>query len=498
MEPETLDIVVVGAGLSGINTGYRLQKQVPHLSYAILESRHEMGGTWAFWKYPGIRTDSSMGLFGFSWRPWPQDSNMAAGPDIKAYLQDCAAAEGIDKKIRFGHRVVASDWSSAEQRWTLRVEVAREDGTVETKTIKAWWIISASGYYRYEQPLKPVIPGLDTFAGQVVHPQFWDESISYAGKKVVIVGSGATAVTLLPALAETAASVTMLQRSPSYVFSLPRRQGIVGFLSRFMPESWARQLYWWQRMLIETLFVVGLLTFPNAGRRFLVGEMKKQLPADLDVDKHFNPWYNPFEQRLCFCPGGDFFKALHRPNAHVVTDTIDTVTPTGIRLASGEHLDADMIITATGLYFSLLSGVSVTVDGESVSDSLGTRYIWNGSMLEGVPNSGLITGYTAATWTPGADVRVRQLIKVIKYMDRNGATAGVPYIAPAERAAMPVLPAVGLNSTYVVSALDRMPKVGNKAPWVSGAFWAIDAWRLMWSNVQDGITYTFGERRKDL
>ena len=498
MEPETLDIVVVGAGLSGINTGYRLQTQLPHLNYAILESRHEMGGTWAFWKYPGIRTDSSMGLFGFSWRPWPQDSNMAAGPDIKTYLEECAAAEGIDKKIRFGHRVVASDWSSTEQRWTLRVEVAREDGAVETKVIKAWWIISASGYYRYEQPLKAVIPGIETFAGQVVHPQFWDESIDYAGKNVVIVGSGATAVTLLPALAETAASVTMLQRSPSYVFSLPRRQGIVGFLSRCMPMSWAQQLYWWQRMIIETLFVVGLLTFPNVGRRFLVGEMKKQLPEDVDADKHFNPWYNPFEQRLCFCPGGDFFKALHRPNAHVVTDTIDTVTATGIRLASGEHIDADMIITATGLYFSLLSGVSVTVDGESVSDSLGTRYIWNGSMLEGVPNSGLITGYTAATWTPGADVRVRQLIKVIKYMDKNGATAGVPYIEPAERATMPVLPAVGLNSTYVLSALDRMPKVGDKAPWVSGAFWAIDAWRLMWSNVQDGITYTFGERRKDL
>ena len=498
MESETLDIVVVGAGLSGINTGYRLQTQLPHLNYAILESRPEMGGTWGFWKYPGIRTDSSMGLFGFSWRPWPQDSNMAAGADIKAYLQECAAAEGIDKKIRLGHRVVASDWSSAEQRWTLRVEVSREDGTVATKVVKAWWVISASGYYRYEQPLQAVIPGLETFAGQVVHPQFWDDSVSCAGKKVVIVGSGATAVTLLPALAETAASVTMLQRSPSYVFSLPRRQGIVGFLSRCMPVSWAQQLYWWHRMIIETLFVVGLLTFPNAGRRFLVGEMKKQLPEDVDADKHFNPWYNPFEQRLCFCPGGDFFKALHRPNAHVVTDTIDTVTATGIRLASGEHLDADMIITATGLYFSLLSGVSVTVDGESVSDNLGTRYIWNGSMLEGVPNSGLITGYTAATWTPGADVRVRQIIKVIKYMDRNGATAGVPYIEPAARATMPVLPAVGLNSTYVVSALDRMPKVGDKAPWVSGAFWAIDAWRLMWSNVQDGMRYTFGERRKDL
>ncbi|KAG7293562.1 hypothetical protein NEMBOFW57_003615 [Staphylotrichum longicolle] len=496
MEPETLDVVVVGAGLSGINTAYRLQTQVPHHSYAILEARHELGGTWAFWKYPGLRTDSSMGLFGFSWRPWPHDSNMAEGAAIKAYLQDSAAAEGIDKKIRFGHRVVASAWSSAEQRWTLQVEATRADGTVEKKTIKAWWVISASGYYSYEKPLPAVIPEIERFGGQVVHPQFWDKSIDCAGKKVVIIGSGATAITLLPALAKTAGAVTMLQRSPSYVFSMPRRQGIVGFLERFVPTSWAQAFYWWQRMIIETLFVVFLLTFPNVGRRFLVGEMRRQLPRGFDVEKHFNPWYNPFEQRLCFCPGGDFFKALHRPNAHVVTDTIESVTETGIQLTSGQFLEADMIITATGLYFSLLSGVSVTVDGESITDSLGSRFIWNGSMLEGVPNSGLITGYTAATWTPGADVRARQMIKVIKYMDRTGARAAVPYVDPVERKGLQTLPAMGLSSTYVVSALDRMPKVGGKAPWISGSFWAVDVWRMMRSDVRQGMRYTFGEGKK--
>jgi cation diffusion facilitator CzcD-associated flavoprotein CzcO len=498
MDCETLDIVVVGGGLSGINAGYRLQTQVPHLSYAILESRDEIGGTWAFWKYPGIRTDSSMGLFGFPWRPWPHDSNMAAGPEIKKYLQDCAAAEGIDKKIRFRHRLAASTWSSAEQRWTLRVEATREDGTVETKVIKAWWVISASGYYRYDKPLEVTIPGIEKFGGEVVHPQFWNDSVSCEGKKVIIIGSGATAVTLLPALAETAASVTMLQRSPSYVFSLPPRQGMVDFLARWMPLSWARQLHWWQRMLTETMFVMFLMSFPNVGRRYVVGEMKKQLPEHVSVEKHFNPWYNPFEQRLCFCPGGDFFKALHRPNVHIATDIIETVTATGIRLKSGAHIDADMIITATGLHMALLDGVSVTVDGESVTDSLNSRYIWNGTMLEGVPNSGLIIGYTAATWTPGADVRTRQLIKVIRYMDQRGMTAGVPYIEPAERATLPTLPAVGLNSTYVKSAAHRMPKTGAKAPWVNGAFWASDAWRLLRSNVRDGMKYTFGQKKKDL
>ncbi|KAK3900089.1 hypothetical protein C8A05DRAFT_17564 [Staphylotrichum tortipilum] len=498
-DPEVLDVVVVGGGLSGINAAYRLQTQLPHHRFAVLESRREIGGTWAFWKYPGIRTDSSMGLFGFAWRPWPHDSNMAAGPEIKAYLQDCAAAEGIDKKIRFGHRVVSSAWSTDEQCWTLQVDVTREDGAlVERRVINAWWIINASGYYSYEQPLPAVIPGIDRFAGQVVHPQFWDESISCAGKKVVIIGSGATAVTLLPALAETAEKVTMLQRTPSYVFSLQRRQGVVGFLSRVMPQSWAAAIHWWQRMLIETLFVMFLTTFPKAGRGMIVGEMKKQLPEGFDVEKHFNPWYNPFEQRLCFCPGGDFFKALHQPNAQVVTDTIETVTETSIQLASGQTLEADMIVTATGLYYSLLCGISVTVDGRSISESLGSRYIWNGSMLEGVPNMGLITGYTAATWTPGADVRTRQMIKVIKHMERAGATAATPHIEPAERAKMPSLPAVGLNSTYMVSARKRTPLVGDKAPWVNGSFWAVDAWRLLWSDVKQGMEYVYGERKKDL
>ncbi|KAL2177414.1 uncharacterized protein P884DRAFT_259644 [Thermothelomyces heterothallicus CBS 202.75] len=503
MEPELVDIVIVGAGLSGINAAYRVQTLLPHHSYAILEARAEIGGTWAFWKYPGIRTDSSMGLFGFPWRPWPHEVSMAPGPAIKSYMEECAAAEGIDKKIRLGHRVVAMAWSSDEQCWTLQVEVRRGDinnnnsGAGEKKVIKAWWVIGASGYYSYERPLPAVIPGIERFGGQVVHPQFWDESVDYAGKKVVIIGSGATAVTLLPNLAKTAASVTMLQRTPSYVFGLPGTDKMVSRLARFMPLSWAQTLHWWRSMLLETVFTWLLTTFPNWGRRFITQEMRKQLPAHVDVDKHFNPWYNPFEQRLCFCPNNDFFKALHRPNARVVTDTIETVTETGIRLRSGAELEADMIVTATGLYFELLSGVDVTVDGESVTASFGRRYIWNGTMLEGVPNAGLITGYTAASWTPGADVRVRQLIKVIRHMDRTGAAAAAPYVDPRERASLPVRPAVGLSSTYMVSAHDRMPKVAGKAPWVNGANWATDVWRLFWSDVKQGMKYTFkGDKEK--
>ncbi|KAJ4287905.1 hypothetical protein N0V88_007525 [Collariella sp. IMI 366227] len=498
MEFETLDVVIVGAGLSGINTAYRVQTELPHRSYAILEGRSEMGGTWAFWKYPGIRTDSSMGLFGFPWRPWPHVSNMASGPEIKAYMQDCAAAEGIDKKIRYGHRVVSSTWSSDEQRWTLHTEVTRDDRTVEKKVFKAWWIINASGYYSYEKPMPAVIPGIKDFGGEVIHPQFWDDGISCTGKNIVIIGSGATAVTLLPAIAKTAKSTTMLQRTPSYVFNMPKDDRLAMFLMKFLPFSWARMINWWQRMFIETIFVHIMLGFPNFSKRFVIGEMRKALPKGFDVDKHFTPWYGPFEQRLCFCPENDFFQALHRPNCRVVTDHIDTVTETGILLNSGEILEADMIITATGLYFSLLEGVSVTVDGDSITDTLGKRYIWNGCMLEGLPNSGLISGYTAATWTPGADVRVRQVIKVIKDMEKSGATAAVPTVDPKQREGMPALLGIGLSSTYVVTAHERIPKVSGTAPWVNGSSWASDVWRLVTSNVRTGMKYTFAEKKKSV
>ncbi|KAL2256674.1 hypothetical protein VTK26DRAFT_1318 [Humicola hyalothermophila] len=509
MEAETVDIAIVGAGLSGINTAYRVKTELPHRTYAVLESRFEIGGTWAFWKYPGIRTDSAMGLFGFPWRPWPYDANMADGPAIKAYMEECAAAEEIDKNIRFGHRVTSARWSDDESRWILQVEVStREGDIVERKVLKAWWLISASGYYRYDKPLPAVIPGIDQFAGEVVHPQFWNKNVDHAGKRIVIIGSGATAVTLLPALAKTAKSVTILQRSPSYVFSLPRRDGVVTFLSRFMPRSWAATIHWWQRMIVETLFVNLLLAFPGFGRWLLTAAMRRQLPAGFDVATHFSPRYNPFEQRLCFCPGGDFFNALHRPNARIVTDTIDSVTPTGIRLASGAVLDADMIVTATGLYFQLFSGVDITVDSASdsasgldpdVNASIADRYAWNGAMLEGVPNAGLIIGYTAFTWTPGADIRVRQLIKVIRHMEKLGAAEARPTVGAEERRRLEkrARPAVSLSSTYMVSAHKRMPRVAGVAPWVNGESWLGDVWRLVWGSVERGMRYR-GVKEKDV
>ncbi|KAK3693454.1 hypothetical protein B0T22DRAFT_40652 [Podospora appendiculata] len=498
-EPEsTLDIIVTGAGLSGINAAYRLQQELPEHSFAILEARDCIGGTWAFWKYPGIRSDSAMALFGFPWHPWPHSTNIAEAHVIKKYMEDAAAAHGIDKKIRFGHCITSASWSSEECRWTVLVDAQREDGTIENKTFKCSWLINANGYYDYEKPMPAVIPGIDSFGGEVVHPQFWTDKVDFAGKKVVVIGSGATAVTLLPALAKTAESVTMLQRSPSYVLSLGSQDNMMSLFSRFLPLRWAALITWWQRMIIETITVYAMLTFPNFSKRVVRSMMRPELPKDLDADKHFNPSYGPFEQRLCFCPDGDFFKALHRPNTHVVTDTIETVTETGILLKSGQKLDADMIITATGLYLALLSGISVIVDGLRINDTLGQRYIWHGTMLEGVPNSGLITGYTAGTWTPGADARTRQLIKVIKHMGKTGATSATPFVEKAERDRFSSMSALSNSSTYITSARERMPITAESGPWRHGRNWVSDAWHLVFGSVTDGMRYTFSVKRKDV
>ncbi|KAK4160089.1 hypothetical protein QBC43DRAFT_325881 [Cladorrhinum sp. PSN259] len=489
MATRELDIVIIGAGVSGINAAYRLQNELPNHSFTILESRSKMGGTWAFWKYPGIRTDSAMALFGFPWRPWPYESTMAQAQDIANYVKKCAAEEGIDKKIQFRNRVTSASWSTQEQRWTLHIDATLEDGSVEKRVMKASWLFACSGYYSYDKVQPAVIPGIEKFGGQVVHPQFWDDSVDYAGKKVIIIGSGATAVTLMPAMAETAGSLTMLQRSPSFILSLPRKDKAVKNLSRWIPKRWAVVINWWRRMFTETSFVKYILTFPNAGRKLLLNRARAQLPKGFDVEKHFNPRYDPFQQRLCFSPGGDFYKALHKPNVNIVTDIIETVTEDGILLKSGEKLEADMIITATGLYMELLSNIAVDIDGVSLNDTMNQRYVWNGCMLEGVPNAGLITGYTAATWTPGADVRTRKLIKVIKHQEKTGTVIAKPAIEASERARLPHKSFFNLTSTYAVTALDRLPLAAGVGVWRMGTSWVVDVWQLMFSSVKTGMQY---------
>ncbi|KAK5656971.1 hypothetical protein OQA88_3494 [Cercophora sp. LCS_1] len=490
-----LDIVVVGAGLSGINAGYRLQTMMPHRTFAILEARNQIGGTWSFWKYPGTRTDSAMDVFGFDWFPWRSVNNMAKADEIRQYINDAAASEGINAKINLGHRVVSANWRSEEQMWTLLVDVTNYGGITTRKVVKAWWLINATGYYRYDKALPPDIPGLDRFGGEVVHPQWWSEDVTHDGKDVIIIGSGATAVTLLPALAKTAKSVTMLQRSPTYVMALPGRVPRY-FWQKFLPVSWSDALNWWLRMFIEFFFVQILSSFPNFARKFIQGEMRKILPENFDIEQHFNPRYNVFEQRLCFCPSGDFFKAFHKPNVKIVTDTIKTVTKTGIELTSGHILDANMIITATGLYVALLGGIEISVDDVRYDTTLNERYVWYSTMLDGLPNAGSLMGYVGTTWTPGADVRLRQLIKVMKHMEKTGATSMTPFLTGEERAKFPRTSALPLTSTYALSARERLPMAAFIGPWRSGGNWVADTWYYWFGDITKGAKYTF-PRRKD-
>ncbi|KAH8897990.1 FAD/NAD(P)-binding domain-containing protein [Thozetella sp. PMI_491] len=490
-----LDVLIIGAGLSGINAGYLLQRELPQHRYAILEARDRIGGTWAFWNYPGFRSDSAMAVFGLTWHPWPHDTAIGDGHLIGSYLEQAAVSQGIDQKIRLRHRVTECSWSTAEQRWTIRAEASDPSGAVVQKEFKARWMISCSGYYNYDKPLPANIPGIENFGGEVVHPQFWDKSVDWAGKRVVIIGSGATAVTLLPSLAKTASHVTMLQRSPSYVASRPLKDNLLISMRRWLPLSWATAVTWWRNILVETLFVFFVQNFPRAGNWLIIKGMTMQLPRGFDVKKHFTPRYNVFEQRLCFCPDGDFFEALHQ-NADVVTDTIDTVTETGIRTSSGQFLEADMIITATGLLIQFLAGIPIFVDGVPAHENWNERFVWNATMLEGMPNCGAVTGYTTGTWTAGADVKTRMLLKVIKHMDRTGATSVAPYIEPEVRKTLPKKPVFPQSSTYLVSAFNRLPVSAGIGPWRNGVRWIQDALRLLVADVTDGMRYYAPEKKK--
>ncbi|KAL8408661.1 hypothetical protein RB594_007202 [Gaeumannomyces avenae] len=498
---EELDVLIIGAGLSGVNSAYRIREAFPDVRYAILERREVMGGTWNFWKYPGVRSDSTLALFGMPWHPWPHGTDFASAELINEYISDAAASQGIDKHIRFRHDVQDASWSSEEQRWMLTVKVPAAGGQDAVRAFKASWMIMCSGYYNYDSPRKFEIPGLDHFAGQVVHPQFWDpEKVNYRGKRVVIVGSGATAVTLLPSLAKEASQVTMLQRSPTYVMALPSRDRWTARLRSWLGQDIGGYIDWWRRILIEFLFVKFLLNFPNAGRKVITDEAKRLLPKDFPVDIHFNPAYNPFQQRLCFCPDADFFKALSKPNCEVVTATIETCDTYGIKLQPGQQpkgdhsykpparIDADIIVTATGLHMQLLGGRAPIIDG--VPHPINESYVWRSCMLDGIPNACAVIGYTAATWTPGADVHIKTALKVMRHQRKLGATSVVPYIEPSERKKMPKLPVMPNNSTYILEGNARMPMSGGRDPWRNGQNWWADSFALLFGSVTKGLRYT--------
>ncbi|MFI8977002.1 flavin-containing monooxygenase [Nocardia asteroides] len=456
---EQLDVVVIGAGLSGINAAYRLQEQCPGKSYAILEARESMGGTWDLFRYPGIRSDSDIFTFGFGFKPWRGDKPLAEGAEILSYLRETTAENDIDRHIRYGTKVIAADWSTAEQRWNLDLEVRTGD-TVERRKLSARFVYLCSGYYRYDAGYTPEFPGLGDFAGQVVHPQFWPEELDYTDKRVVIIGSGATAVTLVPAMAPAAGHVTMLQRSPSWIGAVPSRDKIADRLRAVLPAGLAHRLIRAKNITRGIAIYTYCRHNPQGARKALTELATKVLGGDAAaVAEHFTPSYDPWDQRLCAAPGGDFFKAIRGGDATVVTDRIDTFVPEGIRLVSGRVLEADLVVTATGLQLSAGGGIEFCLDGRRVD--LSESFLWRGAMVSGVPNLAVCMGYINASWTLRADLSARLVCRVLRYLDTENASS----VSPRTPEGMRRLPIIDLKSGYVQRSISEFPAQGPSGSW---------------------------------
>ncbi|WP_421843322.1 flavin-containing monooxygenase [Mycobacterium sp.] len=454
--PEHLDVVIVGAGISGVSAAWHLQDRCPTKSYAILEKRQAMGGTWDLFRYPGIRSDSDMHTLGFRFRPWTERKAIADGGPILKYVRETAAMYGIDKRIRFNQKVISADWSNAENRWTVVVEHGGAQSTISCS-----FLFLCSGYYNYDQGYAPTFRSSDDFTGPIIHPQHWPEDVDYAGKNIVVIGSGATAVTLVPALANSGAKhVTMLQRSPTYIVSQPDRDAIAEKLNRWLPDKIAYSLVRWKNVLLDIAVYRACQKWPQRMRKLFMGSAQRQLPDGYDVQTHFGPHYNPWEQRLCLVPNGDLFRAIRRGRVEMVTDTIDRFTANGIRLDSDRELPADIIITATGLNLQLFGGAIASVDGQPVD--LTKTMAYKGMMLSGIPNMAYTVGYTNASWTLKADLVSEFVCRLLNHMDAHGFDSVVvehPGSAVADRPFMEFTPG------YVLRSIDKLPKQGSRTPW---------------------------------
>ena len=461
--PEVADIVIIGAGLSGIGAAGYVTKAFPRKKVVILEARSDIGGTWDLFRYPGVRSDSDLYTYGFDFKPWRSDHAIADGHLIKEYLQEAIDENDLRGLIRIRHEVVAADWSSEEALWTLRIGAGGDDGGTSDRIIKTPWVLGATGYYRYDKGYTPDFEGRDDFAGDVVHPQHWPEDYDYSGKRVVVIGSGATAVTLIPAMADgsgAAAHVTMLQRTPTYVMALPRVDGIALLLRRFFGAERGYALTRRKNAWLDQSLVKLLQTFPRAGRRFLRSYTKKALPAGFDVDTHFNPPYNPWDQRLCACPDGDFFTAIGEGRASVVTDRIARLTKSGILLESGRELEADLIVTATGLNMRLFGGIPQTVDGKRVVPAETVTY--RGMLFSGVPNWATLLGYTkSSSWTLKVGLTSRYVVDLMRHMQTHGHDIAVP-VAPQGLATEDLF---DLSSGYMTRSMSEFPRQGKELPW---------------------------------
>ena len=474
---EHFDVLIVGAGLSGIGAACHLQRSCPQKTYAILEARDRIGGTWDLFRYPGIRSDSDMYTLGYGFRPWRDAKAIADGSSILEYVRDTAREHGVEEQIRFEHRVVRAEWSSEDARWT--VEATRGEDS-ETVRLSASFLLMCSGYYRYDEGYTPEFHGAERFAGEIVHPQHWSEDVEYSGKRVIVIGSGATAVTLVPALAQRARHVTMLQRSPSYIVSLLAEDPIANALRRLLPAKLAYVIVRWKNVLLT------LLSFQLSRRRpaLIKGLVRRgvarRLPADFDIDTHFKPSYGPWDQRLCLVPDGDLFDAICAGSASIVTDSIDTFTEKGIRLASGAELEADLIVTATGLNLLALGGVQFVVDGDQVT--LSERLSYKGMMLSGVPNMAVTFGYTNASWTLKCDLTCEYVCRLLKHMDERGYVQCTP---ENRDPSVTEEPFIDFSSGYVLRAIDKFPRQGSKRPWRLYQNYALDIVALRYGGIDD-------------
>jgi len=474
---EHFDVLIVGAGLSGIGAAHHLQTALPDKTYAILEARDAIGGTWDLFRYPGVRSDSDMHTLGYRFRPWTEAKAIADGPSILGYVRATAAEAAIDEHIRFHHRVTRAAWSSEQARWTVEADLP--DGS--TTMLTCGFLLMCSGYYRYDDGYLPAFPGIGDFRGLVVHPQHWPADLDYAGRRVVVIGSGATAVTLVPAMAETAGHVTMVQRSPTYILPMPAEDAIATRLRALLGDRRGYAVTRWKNVLMMTAFYKLSRRRPDMIRGWIRKLTIKQLPAGYDVDTHFKPAYNPWDQRLCLVPDGDLFKAIRDGRASVVTGRIATFTERGLRLESGAALEADVVVTATGLQLLALGGVELAVDGRPVR--LPETMAYKGMMLSDVPNFAFTIGYTNASWTLKADLVSEFVCRVLGYMDAHGYQVCVPVNDDPDVTGQPLL---NFQAGYVLRSIDKFPRAGSRAPWRLSMSYPRDVVTLRHGKIDDG------------
>ena len=474
-----VDILIVGAGISGIGLAVHLSKNCPQRKFEILERRESFGGTWDLFRYPGIRSDSDMSTFGYNFKPWGKEKVLASGPEIKSYLSDVIRENHLNEKIHYQHRVLSANYDSSKQKWIVEIE----DSNHKKQTWSANFVLGCTGYYNYDQGYAPQFPQQQDFKGQLIHPQHWPENLDYSGKKVVIIGSGATAITLVPSLVKGgAAHVTMLQRSPTYIATVPAIDFIYEQTRKFMPEDLAYKFTRGRNIGMQRGIYLLAQKYPNLVRRLLLKGVELQLKGKVDM-KHFTPNYAPWDQRLCVVPDGDLFKALREGRASVATDQIEKFTASGIQLKSGQHLDADIVVSATGLEIQILGGVKGSIDGKPMDTS--KHMLYQGVMVSDVPNMAMIIGYINASWTLKVDVAAEYICRLINYMDKKGYAKVIAVTDKAEMLQDTVMGS--LSAGYIARAADIMPKQGRHAPWSVSNNYLADRKNLKEAKFNDGV-----------